>query len=865
MKKLALVGVLASACSLTAVGALPSHVIDYPGAFVVNEPTTLSAVTNRYSDEGAAHAIHADLTLDQNTYLRLGDKGTSASTWSLAVGSEPGENPTITVKGGSVFLTTYRDTKGFLDDADDGSVQPSYLYTTMGANGGSGGKFLVQDEPYSGYGGKNSKVPLWMEKLTVSENARTTAETFDVLQLDGKGFADITTIVNENDKPVRILFNGGYLRKNYMNSRGDSLAPATGKTIIAEGINGQDIHFVRQFGSYKVAGGSGTVIFRGNCDLRLSNSGANYPGVDNSNRGSYLISKSASRIQWDYTGDLVVDENGWLLVDGDDLLPYGQGKGGIRLEGTSALDLNGFRAKVNSLVATTTADGSETKVTNVTDKVGTKVSTLVFGADDMDGVFSAFCCQNVNVEKIGAGTLVVSNVTMEGSLTVKAGRVKFMGRNKIPNLILEDDAEVEGGFDLSTDSLRRVQTGGVSGERVVFVQDGDGETLLRAGDELSGMKFDVKGGSVRFAGDCADKFWRYTLTSGMSTGSGALGNVVIEQSAMWLWPSNYAVVSSASADYRNTQTYGIVTNSAAEQAAITSPSQLAEGRCMAEPDGLVWQYDMDGSGRDYNGPDMLFNNSFARLWNVQKYADGSNAKPALGKTNSWYSVTFRLKDSAPPVAGYSVCRTHWSPCVGAWILSSSATGEDGTWKVRDEHVVQWANTTGMYSADADRISEYPHCDDADPDGKSQKFSEKWYNNGVIYRFTQGASDAESLENVRVSVASGAKFDTSYINNAVLSFKELTVDLTAGAGTITKFRPAANGVLYLKNPRAADLRDGSLVARVTLPLTVGEIVDAANLASWKVYVDGVLSSESTLLAKDGQLVVKTPSGMVLIFR
>ena len=236
MKKSVLVGVLASACSLTAVGALPSHVIDFSGAFVVNEPTTLSAVTNRYPDAGAAHAIHADLTLDQNTYLRLGDKGTSSSTWSLAVGSEPGENPTITVKGGSVFLTTYRDTKGFLDDADDGSVQPSYLFATMGANGGSGGKFLVQDAPYSSYGGNNSKNPLWMEKLTVSQNARTTAETFDVLQLDGNGFADITTIVNENDKPVRILFNGGYLRKNYMNSRGESLAPATGKTI---GVSGE--------------------------------------------------------------------------------------------------------------------------------------------------------------------------------------------------------------------------------------------------------------------------------------------------------------------------------------------------------------------------------------------------------------------------------------------------------------------------------------------------------------------------------------------------------------------------------------------------------------------------------------------------
>lgn len=150
----------ASGAASSALGELPSHVIDYPGAFVVNEPTTLSAVTNRYPDAGAAHAIHADLTLDRNSYLRLGDLGTANSTWSLAVGSETGENPTITVKGGSVFLTTYRDTKGFLDDADDGLVQPSFLFTTMGANGGSGGKFLVQDAPYSSYGGNNSKNPL---------------------------------------------------------------------------------------------------------------------------------------------------------------------------------------------------------------------------------------------------------------------------------------------------------------------------------------------------------------------------------------------------------------------------------------------------------------------------------------------------------------------------------------------------------------------------------------------------------------------------------------------------------------------------------------------------------------------------------
>ena len=90
----------------------------------------------------------------------------------------------------------------------------------------------------------------------------------------------------------------------------------------------------------------------------------------------------------------------------------------------------------------------------------------------------------------------------------------------------------------------------------------------------------------------------------------------------------------------------------------------------------------------------------------------------------------------------------------------------------------------------------------------------------------------SVDGGSVAVASGTTLDTSSIEDADISIGSLTVDAAAAANpTITKFRPAAKGKLYLTNV------SGELASNYTVPITLTTVVNAENFASWKVYVNG----------------------------
>ena len=75
-------------------------------------------------------------------------------------------------------------------------------------------------------------------------------------------------------------------------------------------------------------------------------------------------------------------------------------------------------------------------------------------------------------------------------------------------------------------------------------------------------------------------------------------------------------------------------------------------------------------------------------------------------------------------------------------------------------------------------------------------------------------------------------DLSAIADADLSIGGLTVvNNPQKTPTITKFRPAAKGKLYLTNV------SGELASNYTVPINLTTVVDAKNFASWKVYVNG----------------------------
>ena len=104
--------------------------------------------------------------------------------------------------------------------------------------------------------------------------------------------------------------------------------------------------------------------------------------------------------------------------------------------------------------------------------------------------------------------------------------------------------------------------------------------------------------------------------------------------------------------------------------------------------------------------------------------------------------------------------------------------------------------------------------------------------------------------------------TSAIPDADLSIGGLTVDTAYYYGktpTITKFRPAPNGKLYLTN-----VSDG-LASNYTVPINLTTVVDAENFASWKVYVNGAEARGFVPEYVNGVLKAKLKSGLSIIVR
>ena len=118
----------------------------------------------------------------------------------------------------------------------------------------------------------------------------------------------------------------------------------------------------------------------------------------------------------------------------------------------------------------------------------------------------------------------------------------------------------------------------------------------------------------------------------------------------------------------------------------------------------------------------------------------------------------------------------------------------------------------------------------------------------------------SVDGGSVAVASATTLDTSSLADANISIGGLTVvDNPQNAPTITKFRPAANGKLYLTNV------SGGLVSNYTVPINLTTVVDAGNFASWKVYVNGTEARGFVPVYENGVLKAKFKHGLTIIVR
>jgi len=111
----------------------------------------------------------------------------------------------------------------------------------------------------------------------------------------------------------------------------------------------------------------------------------------------------------------------------------------------------------------------------------------------------------------------------------------------------------------------------------------------------------------------------------------------------------------------------------------------------------------------------------------------------------------------------------------------------------------------------------------------------------------------------IQVDEGGVLDLSSVPDANISIKGVTVDAASGGGTITKFRPAANGVLNITG------LEGDSPSIYKAAVRIADAVDAANLGSWRAAIDGEVVRGSTVTFANGRLTAHLMSGMLIIVR
>ena len=615
----------------------------------INEPTTITESANYERGD-----IGADLTIDPSVKVSFSGNVQLASGVTVSIGQD-----------GKFFGT-------------ETSAKRDNLITNLGAG------FSTQGGTSFGALGNDSAVSLWLEKMVLPSTATTEADTFDVLTLNGCSFADITCFANENTtKPARYIFNGGLLRQYYKNSAGRPMTISANATTVFEGVNGKNIIVVPTYStSVDFFAGEGTFETRGNCDFIVANQGEVDPlpaapctkkdeNVFNLATNKASVNRSWFRItsngkwKWGHAGNLCLQSGAWVRLSRENGLPYGPNTGIVRLYdwdhkpvivGSSVpprLDLNGYNACINGLVS---ADGCE--VTNFATAV---TSTLTFGAEDMDGTLQAKICGNINVEKVGAGTLSISKSVLPQAFAAKAGTTVISSDMHIPEIILTAGAAltIDGAtvtYDTLHDSGATVTL--LNGGRLVWLKSGAGERMIQAVDApFSGDRaIRVQDGTLTFVGDlCTNEWWRFRFR-GSTAGKGSALTVARLQ----LTKKAQGVFSdTASKDGQRNYNANFIACSllpqdqAEEQEdgkymypveTATPAKDLERGKALATP-GIKFVYDLDAvfsSTQGYSKRDIAEAMQFSGL--------------ALNESDpsTWVDITFRLNEGMNIARGYTM-------------------------------------------------------------------------------------------------------------------------------------------------------------------------------------------------------------------
>ena len=421
----------------------------------------------------------------------------------------------------------------------------------------------------------------------------------------------------------------------------------------------------------------------------------------------------------------------------------------------------------------------------------------------------------LTVEKIGEYEMVVSSTTNFSHLVVSEGIVR------ITDDCVIEDLSVAAGAKLIVDGCRVTLPSGVSSESIETINGG---VLLRPSDERVTLHY--SGASTVFEPCGIDKKrWRWTFFS-INNGPKGLSN-----RALYLF--------AADGSWQNE---GLAY---ASQATEQTTTVLAEKKCR-------WVHHSSTTLAHDSEEDKWGGVDYLKAWFDRDEAGNHSTilkTPVIypDDPTTWVGVEMHLSSSAAPITGYNMRVRFASKYANGWKVETSDDGVN--WETVDVRSNQvFTISSGNRYATYDNVKYI-----GDLDASIGEFNAK-----ELFHFTAYRSDGmmPTKEPVSLRVDGGAMIDLrAFVGKQIVD--ALTVDCAAGTGIIQGAQIAESGVLTIVN--ADELLDGA-----TLPLSLPESIDGANIKNWSVVIDGVKKGCCVKIRSDGTMRLSI-SGMRFIVR
>jgi hypothetical protein len=361
---------------------------------------------------------------------------------------------------------------------------------------------------------------------------------------------------------------------------------------------------------------------------------------------------------------------------------------------------------------------------------------------------------------------------------------KFLAATAFAAALIATTAGADIGDNGSADTIVWDDPGISSGSALVKV--GSNRAIIQTAAAIN-ADIDVQGGTMVFSGrTCTNEFYRFVFNGSQYQSSSqiAIGDLRVYSG------------TTMNADEEVAHDIG---SGGKVLTANTAASSLQPGYCVASFATTTTKPDGQTSMNLWDLRNAFDNSVYNAVLSASTYYIYGNASQV------W--VAFRMAAGKNRVQSYlplkSYITWYWHP--SAWLFQTSVDG------------INWQTVDIRTNAISDASKTYG----------STPFVIKGF-------LADGAAGFDPAANVKV--ASGATLDATGVAGGQ-TLSHLTVDWTAGAGTIRGVTIAQNGVLDLVNVPA-----GARIGGKTVPVTLSGIANGANFGSWTVRVNGAVADE-----------------------